>query len=245
MCGKGEIQGHVEGTTLIFEKGILRPPPSKELAPLKEMGSIFIGRAGTWEGNMLHFKVKVQNSTAQVITNINVVLDQYPPMLQLKDEKIKSAPLLQPRGAIWTPEFRLYAGNECVSGLLYATVSYFDYTNEKYALEVQPLEISFICPILEAKTIEEIEYLRKLRNMTSAEARIDLEILPNMPDAMAEMRRKFAEMNLAVLPVQGASNEVVSYAEDKIKKDGVALEAKLELMKTQLLAEISKMLFAS
>ena len=231
--------------TLEFRRPeIIRAPTDPSSVQSEQRTSedlVFIGRARVWEVNILNFKIKIQNNTKYVITNVRVILEDFPPMLNLLDEsKMRSTSKLQPNGAIWTPEFKLSAGNECVSGMIEASVSYFDSEGKRRSLNVPPLEISYICPLLEAKQIEEIEYLRKTRVMTPVETRIEIEGIEDLSKAMIEMQQKMEAMNLAILTVQGDNGELVGYAEDKIKKDGLALEAKFEILegKTDLILRV-------
>lgn len=231
--------------TLEFRKIEITRAPTEPTSVQSEQrpaeNPVFIGRARIWEVNILNFKVKVQNNTKYVITDVRVILEDFPPMLNLLDEsKMKFTSKLQPNGAIWTPEFRLSAGNECISGMIEASVSYFDFESKRRSLNVVPLEISYICPLLEAKKIKEIDYLRKTRVMIPMETRIELEGIEDLSKAMIEMQQKMEAMNFAILTMQGDNNELVGYAEDKIKKDGLALEARFEILegKTDLILRV-------
>jgi len=193
---------------------------------------IFVGRDSTWQVNKLFFKVKVKNETESVITDINVTLDKFPSMLKLiGTTKTKYTSSLQPNGAIWTPQFELDAGNECISGKIFASVSYFDHKGNPLHIKARPFEISYICPLLEAKKIEEIEYLRKTRGMTSVEEKITLDEVLDVSESISHLKEKMEEMNLAIVNMKGKPNEIVGYAEDKVNHDGLALEATVETIK--------------
>ena len=72
---------------------------------LYRFGEIFVGCAGIWEINTLNFKVKVQNDTKYSITDIKVILDRYPSMLQLEGNIIKTASKLGPKGSFGLQNF--------------------------------------------------------------------------------------------------------------------------------------------
>jgi tetratricopeptide (TPR) repeat protein len=192
-----------------------------------KFGEIFVGCAGIWEVNTLNFKVKVQNSTKYSITDIKVILDKYPSMLQLEGNIIKTASKLGPKGEFWTPEFQLNAGEACVSGIIRAIVRYYDHEEQAHTIKVRPFEISYICPLLEAKNISKVDYLRKTRNMYSQEKQLIFEPVSDMTQFKEEMKEKMEGMNLSIISLERSLNEMVGYAEDKFHHDGLGLEAKI------------------
>lgn len=195
---------------------------------------IFIGCAGYWEANNFHFRIKIKNDTAYVITNVSIMLDKYPSMLEIIGDKVKETPELEPNGAIWTPKFILNAGNECISGIISSSVKYYDHMAKKISREVRDLEISYICPLLEAKNVSEIEYLRITREMGFQEGKIVLEGTQDTINLLDEIKEELSNMNLSIVDLQGKSNEIVGYAEDKFNRDGLALEVKIENMEGKL-----------
>ncbi|MHA1705456.1 MAG: tetratricopeptide repeat protein [Promethearchaeota archaeon] len=221
-----ELLATPNGRVIILSKELKQVEKVEEI---KQPENIFIGRGGVWEVNRLIFKVKVQNKSPHVITSVAVSILQYPTMLKLLDQnKMKETPLIQPNGGIWTPEFRFDAGNECISGEIRAMVIFFDHKNNKHVLDVRSFDIKYICPLLEAKKIGKDEYSDKIKNMTEKEHRIKLEKISDTTKVMKEIESKFTEMNLGIVDFDSKSNKIISYAEDKIKRDGLALEAILE-----------------
>lgn len=94
----------------------------------KVSSNIFIGLGGVWESNKFLYKVKLQNNGKSVITDLNIILSKYPSMLELRGKSnSKTLSKLDPNGAIWTPQFELIAGEECVSGVIFTNIAYFDY----------------------------------------------------------------------------------------------------------------------
>ena len=193
---------------------------------------IFVGCAGIWEVNTLNFKVKVQNNTKYSITDIKVILDKHPSMLQLAalSNIVKTTHKLGPNGEFWSPEFQLNAGNACVSGTIRAIVRYYDHEERDHTINLRPYEISYICPLLEAKKINEENYLKKKKNMYSQEQQLIFEPISDLDQFKEEMKEKMEGMNLAVIDLKGSESNMVGYAEDKFHHDGLGLEAKIESM---------------
>ncbi|MFX1239127.1 MAG: hypothetical protein ACFE8P_15595, partial [Promethearchaeota archaeon] len=199
------------------------------IIPLKK--EIFFGTAGYWEVNQFHYKIKIQNNTETVITDIKILLENFPPMLKLIGPDVKKTMVLSPKGAIWTPEFILDAGNECVNGKIYSSVRYFDHKANKHSNDLPVHEISYICPLLEAKKISEEEYEEKLKKMIFKEEKIQFENSFEISLFLQEVASKMEGMNLALVEKIKSSNaELIGYAEDKIKRDALALEAKFQVI---------------
>ncbi len=193
-----------------------------------ESSQIFIGCVGTWEVNILNFKVKVQNNTKYSITDVKIILGKYPSILQLESDIIKTTHKLGPNGELWTPEFRLNAGNEYVSGGIHTKVMYYDSEEQNHTIDVRPFEISYICPLLEAKNINKEDYQKKTKNMYCQEQQLIFEQISDLNQFKEEMKKRMEGMNLAVIDLKGSVNEIAGYAEDKFHQDGLGLEAKIE-----------------
>jgi len=226
MIREGDLYAKIAGESLIFEDILSRG--MREISEVEK--EIFFGRGGVWEANIFKFKVKIQNNSENVITDILVLLERLPSGLQVIGERTRTIETLKPNGGLLTPEFKLNAGNECISGEINASIKYYDYQGNPHSIEIRPFEISYICPLMEAKEIEEIEYLRKTRNMFTQEKKIEFEENQDIIQFMNEIKRVMEDMNLAIINIEGASNEISGYAEDKIKHDGLALETKIKSM---------------
>ncbi len=221
-------KGLIEDFPIIPE--IRKKGEVKDLAQMEMENQlqIFVGRSGVWESNIFNFKVKIQNNSSVNITKLNVVLDNYPSMLKLRDDNIKAIETLQPNGAIWTPEFRLSARNECVSGLIYASAKYFDPENRRHIIDINPYKISYICPLIEAKQIDEVSYLNKARKMYNQEYHIAFETVDDRDQFQEDIKRKFKDMNFELIELEDPIDDILGYAIDKINKDGLGLETKLK-----------------
>lgn len=226
MIKDGDISAKIKGNLILFEDVLQKE--EKEISEKK--GEIIYGRNGVWEANIFKFKVKIINNSENVITDILIILDSFPSGFQLIGSRTKTIKILHPNGELWTPEFKLNAGDECVSGKIRASIRYLDYQANSRLLDVRPFEISYICPLMEAKKIEEIEYLRKTRNMFIQEKRIRIDEIRNIPQFMVDIKKTMENMNLAIINIKGNLNELSGYAEDKIKHDGLALETKVGSM---------------
>jgi len=212
-----------------------RKLPSKKITQMKkqlsynrrEENKLFVGCGGNWEVNIFKFKIKLRNNSESVITDINITIDKYPSMLKILDERIKTTSTLQPNGAIWTPEFKFFAGDECVSGSIFSSVKFFDHKGKPYYVNVREFRFSYICPLLEAKKIEGFEYYEKKKEMSSQETTLEIEKSIEIPVLIKEIRTSIEDMNFAILDLKNDPNEIVGFAKDIYKHDELALEAKV------------------
>jgi hypothetical protein len=221
----------------IINKGILQKmaanPAAQQQTQLirndqPDVKEIFVGRGGVWEVNTFVYKVKLQNTTGASITDLNVIIDRFPSMMKLDDAaKVKSTQIMYPNG-LWTPEFKFQAGNDCISGVIHSIVTYFDPNGKRHSIEVRGLEISYICPLLEARPLNELDYLRTTRDMKSQETKIPIDDITNINQALADIKNRMQDMNLAIVSMGGQSNQIMAYGVDRVKNDGLALEAKIQ-----------------
>lgn len=223
MIKKQEINAKIRSNSLIFiaETKVEKP---KQI----QFKGIFIGRGGYWEVNQFHFKIKLKNNSSNVITNIRIILDKFPEMLKLEGQELMRISHLEPEGGLWTPEFKLYAGDDCVSGKIHASIKFFDSLGKSIDYEVKPFEISYICPLLEAKNLDEINYLRRTKKMNKLEKEIQLNVDYDSSKLLEEITNKMENMNLAIIKHDEDINSLYGYAEDKINHDGLALETEIK-----------------
>jgi len=223
MIKKKEINAKIRSNSLVF----IKKEKAEESIQVQPK-DVFIGRGGSWEVNRFHYKIKIKNNSNNVITNIRVLLDKFPEMLKLEGQELLRNTVLEPEGGLWTPEFILNAGEECVSGKIFSNVRFFDSLGKSTDYNVDPLEISYICPLLEAKNLEEIEYLRRIKKMNRLEETIQISIANEIPDLLKEISAKMEQMNLAIVKHEDNINGIYGYAEDKINHDGLALESEIK-----------------
>ncbi|HEC41065.1 MAG TPA: hypothetical protein ENI29_22655 [bacterium] len=223
MIKKQEIIAKIRNNSLIFIKETLI-----EKVKQTQFKDIFIGRDGYWEVNQFHFKIKLENNSKNVITDIRIILDKFPEMLRIEGQELMKISHLEPEGGLWTPEFKMYAGDDCVSGKIHASIKFFDSSSKSLDYEVEPFEISYICPLLEAKNLDEIDYLRRTKKMIKLEKEIQLMVDYNQPKLLEEIKNKMEQMNLAIIKQDEDINSLYGYAEDKINHDGIALEAEIK-----------------
>ncbi len=222
MIKKQEINAKIRSNSLIFIA-----ETKVEKSKQTQFKGFFIGRSGHWEVNQFHFKIKLKNNSSNVITDIRIILDKFPEMLKLEGQELMRIPHLEPEGGLWTPEFKLYAGNDCVSGKIHASIKFFDSSGKSIDYEVKPLEISYICPLLEAKNLDEINYLRRTKTMKKLEKEIQLNVYYDSSKLLEEITNKMEKMNLAIIKHDEDINSSYGYAEDKINHDGLALETEI------------------
>ncbi|MFX1504471.1 MAG: tetratricopeptide repeat protein, partial [Promethearchaeota archaeon] len=222
MIKKQEINAKIRSNSLFF----ITKTKVEKLKQTQFEG-IFIGRSGYWEVNRFHFKIKLKNNSSNVITDIRIILDKFPDMLKLESQELMKISHLEPEGGLWTPEFILYAGNDCVSGKIHASIKFFDSSGKSIDYEVKPLEISYICPLLEAKNLDEINYLRWTKKMNKLEKELQLNVDYDSSILLKEITNKMEKMNLAIIKHDEDINSLYGYAEDKINHDGLALETEI------------------
>ncbi len=223
MIKKQEINAKIRSNSLIFIKETIVEKPKQT-----HFKGIFIGRSGYWEVNQLHFKIKLKNNSSNVITDIRIILDKFPEVLKLEGQDLMRISHLEPEGGLWTPEFKLYAGDDCVSGKIHASIKFFDSSGKSIDYEVEPLEISYICPLLEAKNLNEIIYLRRTKRMNKLEKEIQLNVDYDHSKLLEEITSKMEKMNLAIIKHDEDINSLYGYSEDKINHDGIALETEIK-----------------
>nr|KXH73850.1 MAG: hypothetical protein AM325_16655 [Candidatus Thorarchaeota archaeon SMTZ1-45] len=118
-------------------------------------------------GGKFEYKVKVQNNSYWVITNVSVVIAAYPDdCLQLVGSTMKRIPRIEPDG-FRSPQFTFKPTKDCVEGQILATVTYVDHENRTNMIEVEPYVIRSVCDLLKPleSTLEEFDLI--LRDMTA------------------------------------------------------------------------------
>lgn len=107
-----------------------------------------IMRGGEVVGGKFAYKVKVQNNSKYVVTNIFVNIVAYPQdCMNLIGENSKMISRIEP-GGFRSPQFIFSPTKDCVEGKILATVSYIDHENSLQLEPVNPFTIRSVCDLL-------------------------------------------------------------------------------------------------
>ncbi len=99
-------------------------------------------------GGKFDYKVKAENRSGYVITNVTVSIVAYPQdCMELGGESVKSISRIEV-GGFRSPQFTLYPTKDCVQGKVVATVSYIDFRDQLHTLQVEPIIIRSVCDLL-------------------------------------------------------------------------------------------------
>jgi len=133
-----------------------------------ESFKIQISRGGDWkiEGvqSFFQFKVKVKNPLKTVITNVQILMGETPPGLQLKSEKLFEVPTLQPSTFVG-PSFDYLATDNCVGSYLKGIIRYDDYKGENHTFYFELFEIQYTCNLLTPEQISKSDFEKKTIRM--------------------------------------------------------------------------------
>jgi len=126
-------------------------------------------RGGEFVGNRFRFKVKVNNSSKRVITDVCVTLTSYPKdSLKLEDEASRTISKLEPKG-FRSPTFEFLPTKDCVKGDLIATVSWVDANGQPHSTSTRPYTIRAVCDLLKPESITPDDFVLKLATLGHGE----------------------------------------------------------------------------
>jgi DNA-directed RNA polymerase subunit RPC12/RpoP len=151
----------------------VEPQPVEEVH--EEEGEVKVLRGCEIVGGKFDYKVKVQNLSDYVITNVVVSIVAYPEdCMELAGETVKALSRIEIEG-FRSPQFTFYPTKDCVQGKIVATVSYIDYKDRLHTLQVEPYIIRSVCDLLKAseKTSEEFDLILTGLTKTDQEQTLD------------------------------------------------------------------------
>ncbi|MHA1479908.1 MAG: hypothetical protein ACTSQZ_00580, partial [Candidatus Thorarchaeota archaeon] len=120
-------------------------------------------------GGTFEYKVKIQNNSTSVITNIKVNIITYPEeSLKVAGENIREVSRIE-IGGFRSLLFRFAPTKDCVEGKIVANVTFLDYQDEIHILEVAPYTIRSVCDLLKPLEIELVEFKQILDGMGSSQ----------------------------------------------------------------------------
>jgi DNA-directed RNA polymerase subunit RPC12/RpoP/transcription elongation factor Elf1 len=126
-------------------------------------------------GGKFDYKVKVQNNSGYVITNVTVSIVAFPvDCMELAGESVKTISRIEV-GGFRSPQFTLYPTKDCVQGKIVATVSYIDFLDQLHTMSVEPYLIRSVCDLLtpSKKTSAEFDLLLSGLEKTQQEQTLD------------------------------------------------------------------------
>ncbi|MHA1147879.1 MAG: NosD domain-containing protein [Promethearchaeota archaeon] len=192
-----------------------------------------IVRGGDWkiEGNqsVFYYKVKVENTSPLVITNIQVLLTSIPRGLEMKTDRYQ-IPSLRPK-SYESPSFKLIAKESCVGDIIEGLVSYVDPRGKAQTERIKPFEIKYVCNLLTPKRVTVDEYDYNTKRMEKSEVILDCDMKPD--DIEAELSKILKNNNFFLLdktaePNSSSKRSMKGYAVGKYDHKDVALSASME-----------------
>jgi len=224
----------------MLEEGIINVFPN---VPEKKAGKVSlitetgeelkVIRGGDWkiEGNqsVFYFKVKVENTSPLVITNIQILLTSIPRGLEKTNDRYQISSLRP--NSYESPSFKLLAKESCVGDIIEGFVSYVDPTGNAQTLTIEPFEIRYVCNLLVPKRVSDEEYDYNIKNMEKDEIVLDCNMKPD--EIEEELSKILANNNFFLLdktpePTEASTRTLKGYAEGKYDQKDVALSASME-----------------
>jgi len=216
-----KIQSDVQDKILLYQK---------EIFSVKKLA---ITRGGDWkieaDRSAFYFKVKVQNNSDYVITNITIFLTPIPRALDA-DKDRHSIEYLNP-GSYESPAFKLYAKESCVGDVIRGVVSFTDPKGSIQTAHIKPFEIVYVCNLLTPKPVTEQEYERKTAYMDKRELIFDCDMNPEEVErelATILQRNNFYVLEKSPEPSYSETRSFKGFAEGKYDKEDVALNIMME-----------------
>ena len=202
-----EIKAQIKGHKLVFKKEEAEVIPTSKrrtLIPLNigeyRSRNIKILRGGDWkiEGNqsVFFYKVKIQNNSQYVISNIQVIFGDVPQGLELRTDKFIEFAKLNPYDGV-SPTYKLYANDNCVGSELKGNVNYTDHFGKTYTVKIEPFEICYVCNLLVPKMVSREVFNRKVEHMQGRTMKIDSSLNPLEIEKI--IRKNIQECNFALL----------------------------------------------
>ncbi len=149
----------------IEEDVVSTPTGMKEVFSAKEAkGSVEVTRGGIIQGASYSYKIKIENNTDSVITDIKALLTSYPSdSLALLTDEVQKRNKIEPNGDFIALTYNFKPSSDCIAGRINSIVTYMDAKGESQQIMVAPHEVKMICGLLQpaSVTIEEFENITK------------------------------------------------------------------------------------
>ncbi|WP_462273452.1 PEGA domain-containing protein [Methanohalophilus sp.] len=129
--------------------------------------NIYTKSAFNYKGASITYKVKIENQTSEPIGDIKISV--FVPDVFLLSESVKAISLLKPNESK-TVTFDIRPTGECGDCEVSGKITYYDYSTKKTTeKDIEPKNLSIVCPILHSKTITEDRWRNLLTNFSKAE----------------------------------------------------------------------------
>ncbi|MGV9104037.1 MAG: thrombospondin type 3 repeat-containing protein, partial [Candidatus Thorarchaeota archaeon] len=139
-----------EIVSLEIEQELEEPTADVSMRPMltESAEDVEILRGCEVVGGVFEYKVKVQNESDVVITDVTVSIVAYPDdALEITGEKSKIISRIDV-GGFRSPQFIFVPTKDCVEGKILAQVSYIDHQGKLHTREVRPYVIKSVCDLL-------------------------------------------------------------------------------------------------
>ena len=136
----------------------------------KETGAVNVKSAFEYKGAKIYFKIKVENSTLDPISDIKVHL--FVPEVFLLSEKEKAISMLETKESK-TVTFEIRPTGECGECNVSGKIEYYDYAAKgRKMLDIENKSLSVICPVLKRKEIDPQQWEKVTDELIKAEEKI-------------------------------------------------------------------------
>lgn len=127
-------------------------------------GGINLYRGYVREGAFVKLGIKVENTGQTVITDVKINLD-LPDGLMPIHPKVAYADIgvIEPK-EFQSANFKTRPDGKCVDGFISGIILYRDYLSHQHSIELTPLKLVSICPMLEEERISEQNFIDLMRS---------------------------------------------------------------------------------
>lgn len=193
--------------------------------PQTPSGGIEVFRGVGVEGDEFVYKVKIQNQSKFVVSNIAISIIRYPiDVVTLSDSPVQHITSLGVGSQVFqTVTFRFHISSErCIGSDIHAMVSWFDHEDNQHTQNVAPVKIRSICDLLVRTEIPIEEMVERFRSWQKTEIKIPLEICPT-ESIQEEIARSLKAKNFQIIDASITESEMrtIAYAISKYTQSQV------------------------
>ncbi|NHI94702.1 MAG: hypothetical protein EAX96_19585 [Candidatus Lokiarchaeota archaeon] len=125
--------------------------------PIQIAQEIKVKRGGEFQKGKYIYKVKIENPTPLIITDVLVQMISFPDGLKLTGDTARKISKINASGSI-SPTFEFVPKKDCVDGKIHSTVTYLDALDKTHSIVVDPYEIRHVCGLLQPLSISISEF---------------------------------------------------------------------------------------
>jgi uncharacterized membrane protein len=185
----------------------MRPIPKLEEEIVK------VWRSGEFIGNRMRYKVKVQNKSEFIVTDVMIYIISFPEeslKLVEEDDSVHS-PKLEPKGLL-TQTFDFLPTQDCVRGEINTGVSFVDMRGKVHTMSVKPFVIRSVCDLLLPYRVTPQQFELNLKELECGE--VNFKIDEWTPEEMFEKGLRIVEeSNFFEVSSEIDSTEGIVYAQ--------------------------------